>query len=385
MKPIRIPFNVPSLTGREEEYVLEALRSRAHCGNNAFAERCVALMKERYGFHSVFLTSSCTSAMEMGALLTDLKPQDEVILPSYTFSSTANAVVLRGAFPVFCDVNPETMNIDVTRIEPLITERTRMIISVDYAGIPCEIQDIMEIAKRHSLTVMQDAAQSFHAFHKDGKACGSGPPLAAFSFHETKNVSCGEGGALIVNDPNLVERAYFIQEKGTDRRLVLDGLKSKYSWVDIGSSFLMSDILAAMLLAQIEAVEEIVAKRGLITEAYFDLFRPYAEQGFLRTPKPPPGVKINHHAFFVIFDRRENRQKFLARLAEKNIHPYIGYMPLHSSPYGRKLGYRAEDLPLTEDIAHRIVRLPFYTNLADKGLNYCVEGMGEVLRVLYGT
>ena len=213
--------------------------------------------------------------MEMGALLSDLKPGDQVILPSYTFSSTANAVVLRGVFPVFCDVDPETMNIDIRLIEPLITERTRMILPIDYAGIPCEIHDILQIAHKHELMVMQDAAQSFHAFHKGGEPCGSVAPLAAFSFHESKNITCGEGGALIVNDPSLVERAHFLQEKGTDRRLVLDGLQNKYSWVDLGSSFLLSDILAAMLLAQIEQTEEIVAKRSRITGSYRKLFRPY--------------------------------------------------------------------------------------------------------------
>jgi len=364
--------------------MLKALHSRAHCGNHEFGERCIALMKERYGFHEVFLTPSCTAAMEMGALLGDLIPGDEVILPSYTFSSTANAAVLRGAKPVFCEVDPDTMNIAVSDIAPLVTERTRMIAPIDYAGIPCEIDAIMEIAKKYGLVVMQDAAQSFHSFHKAGKPCGSVPQLAAFSFHETKNITCGEGGALVVNDPKLVHRAQVLQEKGTDRSLVLKGVKSKYGWTDLGSSFLLSDILAAMLLAQLEHVEEIVIKRGQIASNFQTLFKPYEEKGCLRTPKPPEGVTLNHHAFFVIFDNEEHQHSFLSLLREKSIHAYIGYTPLHSSAQGRKYGYRPEDLPLTNDIAQRIVRLPFYADLADNGLGYCIDGMHEVLKTLYG-
>jgi dTDP-4-amino-4,6-dideoxygalactose transaminase len=379
-----IPFNVPYLTGKEEQYVLEVLRSRAHCGNSVYAKRCIELLRERYGFHSVFLTGSCTTAMEMGAILANLGPGDEVILPSYTFSSTANAVVLRGARPVFCDVDPATMNIDPSLIEPLITEKTRMILPIDYAGIPCEIDAIMEIAQRRGLTVMQDAAQSFHSYHKGGRACGSVPPLAAFSFHETKNASCGEGGALVVNDPELVDRAHIVQEKGTDRSLVLKGVKNKYGWADIGSSFLLADVLAAMLFAQFEGMDEIVAKRSKVTQAYRELYEPYEAKGCLRTPKPPPDVRINHHAFFVIFDTEDNQKRFLSLLRARDIHAYIGYVPLHSYVMGRKFGYRLEDVPLTEEIARRIVRLPFYTDMADRGLDYCIDGMGDVLREIYG-
>ena len=385
MNRTKIPFNVPYLAGEEELYVLDALRSRAHCGNLAYAERCIALMKERYGFHSVFLTSSCTAAMEMGAILAELASGDEVILPSYTFSSTANAVVLRGAKPVFCDVDPATMNIDVSLIESLITEKTKMIVPIDYAGIPCEIAAVMEIAQRHGLTVMQDAAQSFHSYHKGDRACGLVAPMAAFSFHESKNATCGEGGALVVNDPGLVDRAHIVQEKGTDRSLVLKGVRNKYGWADIGSSFLLADILAAVLLAQIERMDEIVSKRGKVTAAYRELYSPYEKEGCLQTPKPPCGVRLNHHAFFVIFDTEEHQKCFLSLLRKRDIHAYIGYVPLHSYIMGRKFGYRPEDVPRTEDIARRIVRLPFYTDLADQGLDYCVEGMRAVLREIYGS
>lgn len=381
--PTKIPFNRPYLTGREKIYIQQALNSRSHSGNGDFSKRCIDLMKEKYGFGEVFLTPSCTLAMEMGTMLASIGPGDEVILPSYTFSSTANAVVRQGARPVFCEIEPKSMNIDVKRLPSLINDNTKMIIPIDYAGIPCEIDEIMDIAREHKLIVMVDAAQSFHSFYK-GRPAAVLPDMAAFSFHETKNVACGEGGALIVNRPDWVERANFLQEKGTDRKLVLDGVKSKYHWVDVGSSFLLSDILAAMLLAQIEKVEEIVQERAKITKAYRKLFTPFEKAGKLHTPHPPKYVKVNHHAFFVIFDTKENRQRFISSLKEKDIHVYIGYVPLHSSPMGQKFGYKAKNLPLTEDIGFRIVRLPFYKELAENGLDYCVAEMRKVLSSMYG-
>ena len=380
---MNIPFNIPYLTGREEAYLLEALRSQRHCGNNTFSKRCIALMKERYGFDEVFLTPSCTAAMEMGVMLAGLGPGDEVILPSYTFSSTANAVVRQGARPIFCEVSPDTMNIDVGKIEALITNKTKMIVPIDYAGIPCEIENIMEIAKRHGLIVMTDAAQSFHSYYK-GRPAAAWPDMAAFSFHETKNVTCGEGGALVVNKPEWSQRANFLQEKGTDRKLVLDGVKNKYQWVDVGSSFLLSDILAAMLLSQIEHTQDIVDERAKLTAAYRELFAPHERAGHLQTPHPPKHVQINHHAFFVIFDTALHRQRFLATLRERNVHAYIGYVPLHSSAMGQRLGYKPEDLSLTEDIGARIVRLPFYTELPKNGMEYCIEEMKTALTTLYG-
>lgn len=379
----KIPFNIPHLTGNEEAYVCEALRSRAHCGNHAFAKRCIDLMKRKYGFGEVFLNTSCSSAMEMGTMLAGVGPGDEVILPSYTFSSTANAVLRQGGRPVFCEIDPRTLNVDVARIEEKVTGRTRMILPIDYAGIPCEIDAIMTIASQHGLTVMVDAAQSLHASYR-GRAAAALPHLAAFSFHETKNVTCGEGGALVVNRPEWVERAHFLQEKGTDRKLVLDGVRNKYEWVDVGSSFLLADILAAMLLAQIEQVELIVAERAKLTAAYRNLFSSFEAKGCVQTPHPPAHVEINHHAFFVIFDTTGNRRRFLSLLRERDIHAYIGYVPLHSSTMGRSLGYRPEDLPLTEDLASRVVRLPFYTEMSQHGLPYCLEGMADVLSRLYG-
>ena len=363
--------------------MMQALSSRFHCGNGEFSKRCVQFMKEKYGFGEVFLTPSCTHAMEMGTMLADIDPGDEVILPSYTFSSTANAVVRQGGRPVFCEIETKTMNIDVKQLPRLITKRTKMIIPIDYAGIPCDIDRIMPIARKHNLVVMVDAAQSMHSFYKD-KPAALLPDMAAFSFHETKNTSCGEGGALVVNKKEWITRANFLQEKGTDRKLVLDGVKSKYHWVDVGSSFLLSDILSALLLAQLQLVEKIVKKSAKITKAYKKLFTPYEDSGFIQIPHPPPYVIINHHAFFVIFDTPKHRQQFLVYLRVKNVHAYIGYVPLHSSPMGRKFGYKPDDLAMTEDIASRIVRLPFYTDLAERGLGYCISSMRSALVSLYG-
>ncbi|RJP76715.1 MAG: dTDP-4-amino-4,6-dideoxygalactose transaminase [Candidatus Zixiibacteriota bacterium] len=381
---MRIPFNQPYLSGNEERYLREALLSRAHCGNRAFGDRCVALMRERCGFGGVFLTPSCTAAMEMGALLADLRPGDEVILPSWTFSSTANAVVLRGARPLFCEIEPDTMNLDVARIEALVTPRTRMILPIDYMGIPCDLEPILQIAAKYHLVVMEDAAQAFGSRYRD-QPCGSLPPLAAFSFHESKNLSCGEGGALVVNDPEMARRAPLLQEKGTDRSLVLKGERVKYSWVDLGSSFLLADLLAALLLAQLEAADRIMEIRSRVTHGYEALFAPYAARGCVRLPRPPAAVRVNHHAYFVIFDNAAHQESFLALCREREIYPYRGYLPLHSSAMGKSFGYRPEDLPLTEDLAARLVRLPFYTDLADEGLDYCLEGMHAVLRRLYGN
>jgi dTDP-4-amino-4,6-dideoxygalactose transaminase len=378
-----IPFNIPTFLGEETELVLKSLKSLKHCGNNNFSRKCRDLLIDKYGFLDVFFTTSCTTAMEMGVLLCDIKPGDEVILPSYTFSSTANSFVLRGGIPVFCEIDRKTMNIDHNKIEPLITKKTKLIMPIDYAGIPCEITKINEIAKKYNLHVLQDSAQSFHSVHKNGKYCAAAAPLAAFSFHETKNINCGEGGALVINDPDLIERAHFLQEKGTDRSLVLKGVKSKYRWVDLGSSFLLSDILAAMLLSQVKQVEKIVDKRSVVTNAYRELFQPYVDNGCLDVPVLPKEVVINNHAFFIIFNSSENQEKFLSFLKEKHIYAYIGYMPLHSSPMGQNFGYHANDLPVTEDLASRIVRLPFYTDLQGESLKYCIDGMQSVLRIIY--
>lgn len=380
---MRIPFNKTYLTGDEEKYMIEALHSGQVCGNHSFCKRILGMMKEKYGYDSAFLVPSGTAALEMGVVLADLQPGDEVILPSYTFSSTVNAVVLFGGFPVFCEVDPKTMNIDYTKIEALISPKTKMIIPIDYAGVPCDIDEIMEIATRHNLIVLQDCAQSYGSYYK-GVPSGKKAHLAAFSFHETKNYSAGEGGLLINNVPEWHQRATFLQEKGTDRSLVINGQKNKYSWVDKGSSYLLSDVLAAMLCAQLEHEEEIKAKRGKLTDAYTKLFAPYVEKGIIGVFQPQEYVKLNHHAYWAVFPTLEDKLTFMGKLKEKEIYVYIGYMPLHSAPYGLRLGYKPEDLPITEDLGNRITRLPFYTSLADEGLEYTIENMKKVLVEMYG-
>ena len=380
---MRIPFNRPFRAPNENEYVLEALQSGRLSGNNQFAKRVQQHMRDRHNLENVFLVPSGTSALEMGAWLAGLGPGDEVILPSYTFSSTANAVVMTGAKPVFCEIDPITMNADVGHMESLITERTKMLLPIDYAGIPCAIDRIGELARKHGLLVMVDAAQSYGTYH-EGKACGSFGDLATFSFHETKNISCGEGGALVVNRPDWVERANFLQEKGTDRSLVLFGQKSKYHWVDVGSSYLLSDILTAVLLAQLEEEDAILKLRGKVTSAYTDLLKPFATAGSISIAPYDLYKNLNNHAFWVVFDKEENKESFLLGMKEKDVYAYIGYIPLHSAPMGIKLGNRAGDLPTTEDLANRIVRLPLYADLAREGLPQLLDTMQNVLRNIYG-
>lgn len=382
-----IPFNKPYLIDEAEDYVLEAVRSGRHCGNHAWNQKCIALLKDRFGFGEVFLVPSGTAALEMGVMLANLGPGDEVILPSYTFSSTATSVVLNGATPIFCEVEPDTMNIDPSRIEELITPRTKLILPIDYAGIPCDVDAINAIAKPRGIPVMVDAAQSLNSKDAAGRWVGTATELATFSFHETKNFGCGEGGALIVNRSDWVERAHFLQEKGTDRRLVLDGVQSKYGWVDKGSSYLLSDILAAMLFAQLERLDEITSFRSRITAVYQEVLRPFETRGHIRLPHPPPGSEINHHALFVLFDTPASRQVFLKTLKERySVSAYIGYVPLHSFKKGLELGYKPDDLPLTESLANRIVRLPFYTELGknEEDLTYAANSIRETLSSIYG-
>ncbi|MFZ1236199.1 MAG: dTDP-4-amino-4,6-dideoxygalactose transaminase [Prevotella sp.] len=380
---MKIPFNKTYLTGDEETYIHEALLSGQVCGNHTFCKKVLALMKTKYGYDSAFLVPSGTAALEMGVVLANLQPGDEVIVPSYTFSSTVNAIVLFGGFPVFCDIDLKTMNIDYTKIEALITHKTKMIMPIDYAGVPCDIDEIMEIANRHHLIVLQDCAQSYGSYYK-GIPSGKKAHIAAFSFHETKNYSAGEGGLLINNVPEWHQRATFLQEKGTDRSLVINGQKNKYSWVDKGSSYLLSDLLAAVLYAQLSHEDEIKSMRAKITEAYINLFKPYWEKGLIQIFEPKDYIQLNHHAFWAIFPTIEERLIFMNKLKEKEIYVYIGYMPLHSAPYGQKLGYKPEDVPLTEDFGNRIARLPFYTSLAGEGLEYTIENMKNVLIEMYG-
>lgn len=379
---MKIPFNKPYHAPKTDQYVLDALRSGRLAGNNHFAEKAIRHMQDKHSIQNTFLVPSGTSALEMGAWLAGLGPGDEVILPSYTFSSTANAVVLTGAKPVFCEIDPKTLNVDVEHMASLVTDKTKMLLPIDYAGIPCDLDPIRALAAKHNLVVMVDAAQSYGSYYQD-KACGTMGDLATFSFHETKNISCGEGGALIINREEWVERAHFLQEKGTDRRLVLYGQKTKYHWVDIGSSYLLSDILAAVLLAQLESEDTIHSLRKKVSAAYLDLFGPYQELGFITFTPYDRYDNVNSHAFWVTFGTETNRELFLLGLKEQDVYAYIGYMPLHSSPMGARLGYRPEDLPRTQDLASRTARLPLFADLASDGLDQTLKVMQEMLRRIY--
>ncbi len=376
---MKIPFNSIYLTGKEEEYVKDALHSGRLSGNNQYGIKVITHMINKHSFKDVFLTPSGTSALEMGAILANITPGDEVIIPSYTFSSTVNAIVIFGAIPVFCEIDEKTMNIDVTKIESLITKKTKMIIPIDYAGISCEIEKIMEIANRYNIIVMQDSAQSYGSYFNN-KACGTQAHLATFSFHETKNFCAGEGGALIVNKPEWIERAHFIQEKGTDRSLVIKGLKSKYHWVDKGSSYLLSDLNAAMLLAQLESEDLIIAKRANLTRRYIGLFSQFPQ---VKQMSFPDNCITNNHAFWVIFDTVQNQESFISKLKELDVFAYIGYLPLHSSLKGKTYGYTESSLPLTEDLASKLVRLPFYTGMKEDEIEYCLDSMKKVLYEIY--
>jgi dTDP-4-amino-4,6-dideoxygalactose transaminase len=382
----KIPFNKAYISPSTESYVLEAIRSGKHCGNHAWNQKCIDLLRNRFGFSNVFMVPSGTAALEMGVMLSGVGAGDEVIMPSYTFSSTATSALLNGATPIFCEIEPKSMNMDPAKLERLITSRTKLIVPIDYAGVPCDIDSINEIAKRYGIPVMVDAAQSMNSKDKNGRWVGTATELAAFSFHETKNFSCGEGGALVVNRVDWVKRAHFLQEKGTDRRLVLDGVKSKYGWVDKGSSYLMADILAAMLYAQLESIDEITYFRKKITEAYVNILEPFVRGNFISVQEILAGCEINHHAFFIVLKTDKDRQYFLGELkARYQIDAYIGYMPLHSSSKGLEMGYRSEDLPITQNMAGRIVRLPFYVDLgkSPKDLQYVVSSVSRVLHDMY--
>ena len=366
---MKVHFNKIFKSNNEINYISKALASGKLSGNYHFNKAVKQLMFNKYGLEGVTLTPSCTAALEMGVLLTDLEPEDEVIMPSFTFSSTANAVLNFGAKPVFCEVKETDMNIDVSKIEALITKKTKMIIPIDYAGVPCDIDPIMELAEKYNLVVMQDCAQSYGALYKN-EITGKKAHLACYSFHDTKNITCGEGGALVVNKPEWRERAGLLMEKGTDRSKMLNGLQDKYSWVDKGSSYLLSDILAAMLLSQLEQEDEITEKRKKVFDFYWINLKKIENSSCFKLVAPKDFQKTNYHGFWLIFDTHIKRELFIERMAQNGIAAYTSYVPLHSSKMGRKLGYGANDLPITENLASRLVRLPVYPDLTKSELDY---------------
>ena len=359
-----IPFNKPYMTGKELWYISQAHANGHLAGDGQFTARCSAWLQERVGCQKALLTNSCTAALEMSAILADIGPGDEVIMPSYTFVSTANAFALRGAIPVFVDIRPDTLNIDETKIEAAITERTKAIVPVHYAGVACEMDTIMEIARRHELLVIEDAAQGVVATYKC-RPLGSIGHMGTFSFHETKNIISGEGGALLVNDPKLVERAEIIREKGTNRSQFLRGQVDKYTWVDLGSSFLPGEILAAFLWAQMEEADSITQRRLAIWDRYHAAFEEAESRGQVRRPIVPAGCTHNAHMYYLLLSDLEHRSAFIERLREKKISPVFHYVPLHSAPMGQRLGRASGDMTHTDSLSQRLVRLPLWLGLEE--------------------
>jgi dTDP-4-amino-4,6-dideoxygalactose transaminase len=359
-----IPFNKPYMTGNELTYISQAHANGHLAGNGQFSKLCCQWLERRIGSRKALLTHSCTAALEMAAILSDVGPGDEVIMPSFTFVSTANAFVLRGATPVFVDVRPDTLNIDETRIEAAITPRTKAIVPVHYAGVGCDMDAIMEIARRHDLLVIEDAAQGLIADYK-ARPLGSIGHMAALSFHETKNIISGEGGALLINDPRFVERAEIVWEKGTNRSQFFRGQVDKYTWVDLGSSYLPGEIVAAFLWAQMEQADEITRRRLDIWTRYHESLAPLEEAGRIRRPIIPADCVHNAHMYYLLLPSLASRTAFIDRLKAKDIRPVFHYVPLHSSPFGQTVGRPVGDMTNTETMSERLVRLPLWLGLED--------------------
>ena len=360
----RIPFNQPCLAGNEYKYIAEAIANGHASGDGPFTRRCHELLESELGVPKVLLTTSCTDALEMSALLLDIVPGDEVILPSFTFVSTANSFVLRGAKIVFSDVRTDTMNMDESRLESLITARTKAMVPVHYAGVACDMDAICGIAGRHGIPIVEDNAHGLFARYK-GKYTGTFGCLGTQSFHETKNITCGEGGALLVNDPALVERAQILREKGTNRSQFFRGQVDKYTWVDVGSSYLPSDLLAAFLLAQLEARWDILKKRRRIWEYYWQHLESWAHDSGVRMPVVPRSCEQAYHMFYLVLPSAEYRQALITHLQARGILSVFHYVPLHQSEMGRKWAARGAQCPVTEDVSARLLRLPFYNDLSE--------------------
>jgi dTDP-4-amino-4,6-dideoxygalactose transaminase len=358
----KIPFNRPFTTGDEFGYIQQAIDNLHLSGNGPFTERCSQWLQQQLGSERVLLTFSCTSALEMAMLVARIGPGDEVIVPSYTFPTTAGAVALRGATPVFVDIRPDTLNLDETLLEDAITPRTRAIVPVHYAGVGCDMDAILAIAQRHQLAVIEDAAQGISAAWRE-RPLGSLGDLGCLSFHETKNLTCGEGGALLVNRSDWVQRAEILQEKGTNRSQFLRGQVDKYTWVDLGSSFLTSEINAAFLWAQIEHSGKIFARRMAIWETYNERFAALEERGLLRRPTIPTDCAHNAHMYYLLLPTRAARDRFIKRLAARRVEAHFHYIPLHSSTAGQRFGEARGELPVTDRVSDTLVRLPLFISM----------------------
>lgn len=377
---IRIPFNKPFIAGKELYNIAQAVMVESHLsGDGPFTKRCQKWMEERLGCARALLTHSCTGALEMAAILCDVKPGDEVIMPSFTFVSTANSFVLRSGVPVFVDIKPGTLNIDEQLIESAITPKTKVIVPVHYAGMGCAMDEIMDIARRHALLVVEDAAQALLSNYKN-RFLGTIGHLGCISFHETKNIISGEGGALLINDESFIERAEIVWEKGTNRKQFFRGEVDKYTWADIGSSFLPSELVGAFLYAQLEHAERIIAARRRTFNQYYQMLRPLEEREVIRLPYVENECSCNGHLFYIITGSLEERAELMRYLAENNIWAVFHYVPLHSSPAGMNYGRVSGSMRITDDLSNRLLRLPVYYEMTEEDVDRVV-GM---IRRFYG-
>jgi len=370
----RIPFNRPHVVGEEFAYIQEAISQGKLSGNGVFADRCARWLERRTGASRAFMTPSCTAALEMSATLAGIEPGDEVIMPSFTFVSTANAFVGRGGVPVFVDVRPDTLSVSAAAVEAAVTPRTKAVVVVHYAGVGCEMDEIMAVARTHGLLVIEDAAHALLARYR-GRELGGIAQLGTLSFHETKNIHCGEGGALLVNDPALVQRAEIVQEKGTNRARFFRGEVDKYTWVDTGSSHLTSEVATAFLWAQLERAEELTSGRLAIWEAYHEAFEPLEAEGLARRPVIPDEADHNGHMYHLLLPEAELQMPVIEALKRDGVHAVFHYVPLHSSPAGRRYGRANGELTVTDDVSARIVRLPLWYGLTDDEVERVIRGV----------
>lgn len=371
---LKVPFNRPSLVGTEQRYMQEAIQNGHISGDGPFTERCHRLLREIMQVERVLLTTSCTHALEMCALLLDFQPGDEVIVPSFTFVSSANAFVLMGGVPVFVDIRPDTLNIDEELLEQKITPRTKAVVCVHYAGVSCEMDRICDLARLRNITVIEDNAHGLCGFYKD-QALGSLGDFATQSFHETKNFSCGEGGALAIRDMAAAERAEIVREKGTNRKKFFRGQVDKYSWVDTGSSYLPSDLLAAYLYAQLESRSRIQSARQKVWTAYSSSLTSWAHSNHVRLPFIPTHCRQSFHMFYLIMPDLQTRQRFISHMKSRGVLSVFHYLPLNASPMGLKLGGKPGDCPIAENISDRLVRLPLFNDMSEPELNYVIDSV----------
>ena len=372
---VAIPFNKSSQQGKELDYIKNTISNGQVAGDQTFSKKCQSLLEDTLGVQKALITTSCTHALEMAAILLNIQPNDEVIIPAFTFVSTANAFVLQGASPVFCDIRPDTLNLDESKLESLITMQTRAIVVVNYAGVGCEMDTILEIANRHGIPLVEDNAHGLFGQYQ-GHSLGAFGCLATLSFHETKNITCGEGGALLINNEKFIERAEIIREKGTNRAQFFRGQVDKYSWVDLGSSYVMSDILAAFLYGQLEKWQEIQKKRKKIWKRYNEELSDWAEQNGVRQPVVPEHCDQAYHMYYLLMPSIQCRSEFIAQLKDKGVMAVFHYLPLNSSNFALQMaekGWQKFKCPVTEDVADRLVRLPFYSNMGHDDQTRVIE------------